>query len=54
MTPNTETHARAHLDARLTDAAQRRRDHELVRAQRFHRKAERTAQRARLALARAL
>ncbi|MDO9458057.1 hypothetical protein [Nocardioides sp.] len=46
--------ARAQMSARLGEARQRRTGHQLVRARRLSRKAERAAQQARLALARAL
>jgi hypothetical protein len=46
--------ARAHLSARLREAQQGRRGHQLAMARRFSRKAERAAAQARLALARAL
>ena len=46
--------ARAQLAARLGEAQQMRRGHQLARARRLSRKAERAAQQARLALARAL
>ncbi len=46
--------ARAHMSARLGEAQQLRTGDSLVRARRLSRKAERAAQRARLALARAL
>jgi hypothetical protein len=46
--------ARAHMDARLGEARQMRTGHQLARARRLSRKAERAAQQARLALARAL
>lgn len=46
--------ARVQMSARLGEAQQRRREHQLARAHRLSRKAERTAQRARTALARAL
>ncbi len=45
--------ARAHMDARLGEAQQLR-EAKLARARRVSRKAERAAQQARLALARAL
>ncbi len=46
--------ARAQAAARLGEAQELRRGHQLVRARRLSRKAERAAQQARLALARAL
>ena len=46
--------ARAQLSARLGEAQELRAGHRLVRARRLSRKAEKAAQRARLALARAL
>jgi hypothetical protein len=46
--------ARAQMAARLGEAQQMRRGHNLVRARRLSRKAEQAAQQARLALARAL
>ncbi len=46
--------ARAHQSARLGEAQEQRRGRALVRARRLSRKAERAAQQARLALARAL
>ena len=46
--------ARAQMSARLGEAQQLRRGHQLARANRLSRKAERAAQQARLALARAL
>ncbi|MDN4174917.1 hypothetical protein QWY28_18285 [Nocardioides sp. SOB77] len=49
-----ENLARAQMSARLGEAQQSRRGHELARALRLSRKAERAAQQARLALARAL
>ncbi len=50
----SEDLARAQMAARLGEAQQLRAGHQLVRARRLSRKAERAAQRARLALARAL
>jgi len=44
--------ARAHMSARLEQARQARRGHELAAARRLSRKAERAAAQARLALAR--
>ncbi|WP_139978253.1 hypothetical protein [Nocardioides litoris] len=49
-----EALARAQMDARLGEAQQMRRGHQMARARRLSRKAERAAQQARLALARAL
>jgi hypothetical protein len=49
-----EALARAQMTARLGEAQQLRRGHQLVLARRLSRKAERAAQQARLALARAL
>jgi hypothetical protein len=46
--------ARAHMDARLSEARVLRRSHQMSRAQRLARRAERAAQQARLALARTL
>lgn len=46
--------ARAHTSARLGEARQRRRGHQLVKARRLSRRAERAAQQARLATARSL
>jgi len=46
--------ARAQMSARLGEARQLRRGHQLARARRLSRKAEQAAQQARLALARAL
>ncbi|QZY30099.1 hypothetical protein [Nocardioides coralli] len=46
--------ARAQMSARLGEAQQQRRGHQLARARRISRKAEQAAQQARLALARAL
>jgi hypothetical protein len=46
--------ARAHMSARLGEARQMRAGREMARARRLSRKAERAAQQARLALARAL
>jgi hypothetical protein len=54
MTFMQEDLARAHMSARLGEAQQLRAGDNLVRARRLSRKAERAAQRARLALARAL
>ena len=50
----SEEMARAHMAARLGAAHQQRFGHELVRARRRSRRAERAAQQARLALARAV
>jgi hypothetical protein len=49
-----ENLARAQMSARLGEAQQMRRGHQLARARRLSRKAEQAAQEARLALARAL
>ena len=49
-----ENLARAQMSARLGEAQQMRRGHQLARARRLSRKAEQAAQQARLALARAL
>ena len=49
-----ENLARAQMSARLGEAQELQRGHNLVRARRLSRKAERAAQQARLALARAL
>ena len=49
-----EALARAQMPARLGEAQQLRRGHQLALARRLSRKAERAAQQARLALARAL
>ena len=49
-----ENLARAQMAARLGEAQQRRRGHQLAKARRLSRKAEQAAQQARLALARAL
>jgi hypothetical protein len=46
--------ARAQMAARLGEAHELRRGHQLVRARRMSRKAEQAAQQARLALARAI
>lgn len=46
--------ARAHMDARLAEARTLRRSAQMSRAQRLARRAERAAQQARLAMARAL
>jgi len=46
--------ARAQMAARLGEAQEMRRGHQLARARRLSRKAEQAAQQARLALARAL
>ena len=46
--------ARAQMSARLGEAHQRRRGHQLALSRRLSRKAEEAAQQARLALARAL
>jgi hypothetical protein len=49
-----ENLARAHIDARLREARELRRGHQLHRARRLADKAERARQQARLLLARAL
>ena len=49
-----ENLARAQMAARLGEAQQMRRGHQLAKARRLSRKAEQAAQQARLALARAL
>ncbi len=49
-----EARARAQMRARLGEAQQLRRGHPMVLARRHSRRAERAAQQARLALARAL
>lgn len=49
-----ENMARAQVAARLGEAQQRRRGHQLVLARRMSRRAEKAAQKARLALARAI
>ena len=49
-----ENLARAQMSARLGEAQELRRGHQLTRARRLSRKAEQAAQQARLALARAL
>lgn len=49
-----ENLARAQMSARLGEAHELRRGHQLARAKRLSRKAEAAAQQARLALARAL
>jgi hypothetical protein len=49
-----ENLARAQMAARLGEAQQQRRGHQLARARRMSRKAEQAAQQARLALARAI
>ncbi len=56
ITMNTmhEDLARAHMAARLGEAQELRAGHRMARARRLSRKAERAAQQARLALARAL
>lgn len=46
--------ARAHIDARLSEARKSQREQQLARAVRLSRRAERAAAQARLALARAL
>ncbi len=54
MSLMNEDLARAQMSMRLGEAQQLRRGHQMVRAARLSRKAEQAAQRARLALARAL
>jgi len=54
MSTMHEALARSQMSARLGEAQQMRTGHNLVRARRLSRKAERAAQQARLALARAL
>jgi hypothetical protein len=54
MSLMNENLARAQMSARLGEAQQLRRGHQLTRARRLSRKAEQAAQQARLALARAL
>jgi hypothetical protein len=54
MNTMNEDLARAQMSARLGEAQQMRRGHNLARARRLSRKAEQAAQQARLALARAL
>jgi hypothetical protein len=54
MNTMNENLARAQMSARLGEAQELRRGHQMVRARRLSRKAERAAQQARLALARAL
>ena len=49
-----ENLARAQMSARLGEAQQMRRGHQMAKARRLSRKAEQAAQQARLALARAL
>jgi hypothetical protein len=49
-----ENLARAQMSARLGEAQQMRRGHEMAKHRRLSRKAEKAAQQARLALARAL
>ncbi len=46
--------ARAHMDARLCEARERRRSYQLSRAKRLARRAERATQQSRLLLARML
>ena len=46
--------ARTHMSVRLGEAQQQRRGHQMARARRISRKAERAARQARLALARAI
>ncbi len=54
MSTMTENLARERMAARLGEAQELRRGHQLARARRLSRKAERAAQQARLALARVL
>ena len=54
MSLMNEDLARAQMSARLGEAQNLRRGHQMVRAARLTRKAEQAAQQARLALARAL
>jgi hypothetical protein len=54
MNTMNEALARAQMSARLGEAQQLRRGHELVMARRLSRKAEQAAQQARLALARSI
>ena len=54
MSHLNENLARAQIAARLDEAHDLRRGHQLARARRLSRKAEQAAQQARLALARAL
>lgn len=54
MSLMNEDLARAQMSARLGEAQNLRRGHQLVRANRLTRRAEKAAQQARLALARAL
>ncbi|WP_134764505.1 hypothetical protein [Nocardioides sp. 1609] len=54
MNTMQEDLARAHMSMRLGEAQSMRAGHQLARARRLSRKAERAAQQARLALARAL
>jgi hypothetical protein len=54
MNSMQEDLARAQMSARLGEARQMRAGHQLARSRRLSRKAERAAQQARLALARAL
>lgn len=46
--------ARAHIAARLEEARERRRSYQIARARRLVRRAEKAAERARVALARTL
>jgi hypothetical protein len=52
MTDLTAEHARARMTARLGEAHELRRGHQLTRDRRLHRKAEKAAQQARLATVR--
>ncbi len=54
MNPMHEALARAQMSARLGEAQQLRRGHQLAMARRLSRKAEQAAQQARLVLARAI
>ena len=54
MNTLNESLARAQMSARLGEAQQQRRGHQLARARRISRKAEKAARQARLALARAI
>ncbi len=54
MNTMNEDLARAHMSARLGEAQELRTGRQVARARRLSRKAERAAQQARLALARAL
>ncbi|ANH36514.1 hypothetical protein I601_0059 [Nocardioides dokdonensis FR1436] len=54
MSYQPDTLAAARISARLDEAGQRRRGHELARARRYTRRAERAAEQASIAFARAL